>query len=207
MREVGTPAPRRTVPVLARVIARKATCRPAAEVMNKQIARDGQGEPGSARSLGQVVVIEHPQAEPLVEAADRLVDGSLDQDAEARQLANGEPFPPMLVAPPPRKGRHLVQAAVGLALDQLRRRPAKVDIGPTSPMFSPHLARGKRARPSMANIYCTLAKGGQGVNPAARAPALCPATPQSAWDGLTKYPSYIGGIRQCCRADWSQPLP
>ena len=45
--------------------------RPAAEVVDEQVMGHGQLEPGPPRPLGQVVVVEEPQAEPLVEPADR----------------------------------------------------------------------------------------------------------------------------------------
>ena len=45
--------------------------RPAAEVVDEQVMRHGQLEPGPPRPLGQVVVVEEPQSEPLIEPADR----------------------------------------------------------------------------------------------------------------------------------------
>ena len=60
--------------------------RPAAEVVDEQVMGHGQLEPGPTRPLGQVVVVEEPQPEPLVQPADGVVHGPLHQQAEPRQL-------------------------------------------------------------------------------------------------------------------------
>ena len=96
--------------------------RPAAEVVDEQVMGHGQLEAGPTRPHGQVVVVEESQAETLVQAADGVIHGPLDQDAEPRQLGHGEPLPAVLVAPAAGEGVHRVQVAVGHGLDELRRR-------------------------------------------------------------------------------------
>ncbi len=51
--------------------------RPAAEVVDEQVMRHGQLEAGPACSLGQVIVIEESQPEPLIEPANGLEDSPL----------------------------------------------------------------------------------------------------------------------------------
>ena len=96
--------------------------RPAAEVVDEQVVRHGQLEPRPPRPQGQVVVVEEPQPEPLVQPADGLVHGPRHQQAEAGELARGEPLPAVLVAPAPGEGVHRVEVAIGDVGDELRRR-------------------------------------------------------------------------------------
>ena len=51
----------------------------AAEVVNNQVMRHGQLNAGPPRPLGEIIVIEHTGAKPLIEPADRLVDSSFHQ--------------------------------------------------------------------------------------------------------------------------------
>src|SRR5208337_1271428 len=57
------------------------------EVVDEQVMSHGQLETGPACSLCQVVVVEEPQPELLVEPADCLVDRPLHEQAEPGQLA------------------------------------------------------------------------------------------------------------------------
>ena len=68
-------------------------------MVDEQVMGDGQLETGPTRPHGQVIVVEEPEAEPLVQAADGVVHGPGHQQAEARELGRGEPFTPVLVAP------------------------------------------------------------------------------------------------------------
>src|SRR5271165_2380328 len=65
------------------------------EVVDEQVMSHGQLETGPACSLCQVVVVEEPQPELLVEPADCLVDRPLHEQAEPGQLAPCEPLPSM----------------------------------------------------------------------------------------------------------------
>src|SRR5208337_5316884 len=67
------------------------------EVVDEQVMSHGQLETGPACSLGQVIVVEQPQPELLVEPADGFVDCSLHEQAEPGKLARREPLPPMLI--------------------------------------------------------------------------------------------------------------
>ena len=96
--------------------------RPAAEMMNKEVVGDGQFKAGPPRPDGQIIVIEEPQPEPLVEPADRLINDPLHEQAEPGYLSRREPLPAMLLAPSPRKTIHLLQPLVRDILNQLRRR-------------------------------------------------------------------------------------
>ena len=79
-------------------------------------------------------------------------DGAIHEQAEAGELAGGEPLAAVLLAPPAREGVHLVQVAIGDVLDQLGRRgvvahrPDQADPRTASPCAgrgSPDPAHGR----------------------------------------------------------------
>ena len=52
---------------------------PAAEVVDEQIVSNRQVEARAAGALSEVVIVEEPEPEPLVEPPDLLVDGPLHE--------------------------------------------------------------------------------------------------------------------------------
>src|SRR5208283_2958953 len=71
--------------------------RSAAEMVDEQVVRNCKLKSSPPGSLGQVIVIEEPQAESLIEPADRLINSALHEQAEPRQLSRREPLPAVLV--------------------------------------------------------------------------------------------------------------
>ena len=93
----------------------------APEMMDEQVACDRELEAGTARSFGEVVVVEETEPELFVESADRFVHGPFHQDAEAGELAYPRPLAAVLVSPLPGEEVQLGKIAVGDFFDQLRR--------------------------------------------------------------------------------------
>ncbi len=58
--------------------------RPAAKMMHKKIVSHSQLKPRPPRPLGEIIVIEKPNSKPLVEPADRVINGSLHKQTKAR---------------------------------------------------------------------------------------------------------------------------
>jgi hypothetical protein len=110
--------------------------RPAAEVVDEQVMGDSQLKTGTAGALGQVVVVEEPQAEPFIQSTDRLVDPPLHEKAEPRELAHREPLPSVLFSPSACEYMHLIHILVGRLLHPLGRgdvvghRPGEAHVRP-----------------------------------------------------------------------------
>ncbi len=119
---------------------------PAAEMVDEQVARHRQLEAGALRPHGQVVVVEEPEAEPLVQPTEAFVDLPRHEQAEARQLRDTEPLPAMLIAPSPGEGVHLIQVAIRHVLHELgwrgrvrhRSNQSNLDTARTARVFSLH---------------------------------------------------------------------
>ncbi len=94
---------------------------PAPEVVHKKIMRHGQLKTRPPRPLGEIIIIETPNAKPLIEPADRVINGSLHEKAKPRQLRRIEPRPKVLLAPLPGEPVHVRDIAIRHLFHQLRR--------------------------------------------------------------------------------------
>ena len=72
--------------------------RPAAEVVNEQVMRHGQLEPGPARPFGEVVVVEEARVRTVRRARRWRRTQPFHEQAEAGELGNSEPLPAMFLA-------------------------------------------------------------------------------------------------------------
>jgi hypothetical protein len=64
-------------------------------MVDEKVVGDGQLKPGAPRPLGQVVKIEEPQREPLVEPTDRVLDRPLHELAEPRHSLHSQTLTPV----------------------------------------------------------------------------------------------------------------
>jgi hypothetical protein len=128
-------------------------------LVEEDILRHQQPVTGLANADAQVVIIEEPQAEALVEAAHLVEHVAAGQQAEAGQPLHRERLAGVLAAPPGRERRQPVQA--GVVRGDLQRRPAGVGDRADHPDLRPVVQRpgGQAVQPAGADHHVVVEEG------------------------------------------------